>query len=143
MASSELIKPYRCLYLWGNQPPTDISGFDARRVGLSHETAVVRLGGTRDSPGPCQRDDLQGALKPYHFPRLPDCLPSGNHLAGQRRIKPPAAMCLKQSMQNLCRCRHQTGYGVRGLWRPENCLGRRSEHTHKMSVRFWCGSWRK
>ena len=88
MASSQLIKPYRCLYLWGNQPPTDISGFNARCVGLSHETTVVRIGGTRDPPGPCQRDDVQGALKPYNFPRLPDCLPSGNHLADQRRSKP-------------------------------------------------------
>ena len=33
-----------------NQPPTETSEFDAHRVGLSHETTVVRLGATHDHP---------------------------------------------------------------------------------------------
>ena len=52
MTSAELVESHCSLYLWGDQSATDIGGFNARRVGLSQEATVVRLGGTRDPSGP-------------------------------------------------------------------------------------------
>ena len=51
MTSTELIESHCSLYLWGDVSATDIGGFDARRVGLSQEATIVRLGGTRDPSG--------------------------------------------------------------------------------------------
>ena len=58
VTGADLIETHRSLNFRGDQLATDIGGLIARRVGLTLEPAVVRLGGAFNPPWPGQGDKL-------------------------------------------------------------------------------------